>query len=327
MEQRELGGQGLRVSAIGLGCMNLTGSYGARLDEAGALAVLERALERGITFFDTAEMYGPFTNERLVGKGLHAVRDRVLIATKFGFDIPSGGGRPTGTDSRPEHIRAVCEASLARLGVDTIDLLYQHRVDPKVPIEDVAGAVGDLVGEGKVRFFGLSEAGAENLERAHRVHPVSALQSEYSLWSRELEAEILPTCRRLGIGLVAYSPLGRGFLAGAGATFGEEDYRRSQPRWQGPALERNLGLYAAFAALAEARGCTPAQLALAWLLHRGADIVPIPGTSQVRRVDENAEATSLSLSAEDMAAIERSLPVLAVEGDRYDPAGAALLDR
>lgn len=327
MRKRKLGGQGLEVSAIGLGCMNLTLTYGDLPTREAALAVIERALERGITLFDTAEVYGPFANEILVGGALKPVRDKVVIATKFGFQVPPDGGRPTGVNSRPEHIREVCEASLKRLGVEVIDLLYQHRVDPQVPMEDVAGTVGDLVAEGKVRFFGLSEAGAKSIERAHAVHPVSALQSEYSLWSREIEAEILPTCRRLGIGLVAYSPLGRGFLAGGGQKPGEADFRRTLPRWQAGALEENLSLYARFAELAEAKGCSTAQLALAWLLHRGEDIVPIPGTGKPARVDENTATTGIALTPEEVAAIAAAIPPEAVSGARYDEVGAALLSR
>ena len=327
METRALGTQGLRVSALGLGCMNLSMSYGGALPDAAAgERVIARAVELGVTLFDTAEIYGPFANEILVGQALRPHRDRVTIATKFGFALPPGGGRPTGTDSRPAHIRDVCEASLKRLGVEVIDLFYQHRVDPDVPIEDVAGAVGELVREGKVRFFGLSEAGAETIRRAHAAHPVSAVQTEYSLWSRDAEATVLPMCRALGIGFVPYSPLGRGFLAGAAATLGEGDYRRTQPRWQGAALAKNLGLVETLTRLAADKGHTPAQLALAWLLNKADDLVPIPGTTKVHRIEENAAAAAIALSATDIAAIEAAVPEHAVAGERYDSAGAALLE-
>jgi aryl-alcohol dehydrogenase-like predicted oxidoreductase len=324
METRQLA-NGLNVSAIGLGCMGLSYAYGGAVPEAQALDVLKRAVDLGVTFFDTAEMYGPFENEVLVGKALKGVRDRMVIATKFGFKIEPGARRPTGLDSRPEHIREVCDASLQRLGVDVIDLLYQHRVDPSVPIEDVAGAVGDLVKAGKVRFFGLSEAGADTIRRAHKVHPVAALQSEYSLWSRDVEARVLPVCRELGIGFVPYSPLGRGFLAGSGASPGENDFRRNLPRWQGDALKHNLSLLDNLSALAQSKGCTTAQLALAWLLHQGRDIVPIPGTTKLHRLEENVGASALKLSADDIAAIERAAGV--AQGDRYDATGGRMLER
>ena len=327
MKQRKLGSAGLSVSEIGLGCMNLSMGYGATPDGRAADEVLARAVELGITLFDTAEVYGPFTNERLVGRALRHVRDQVVIATKFGFAIPPEGGRPQGVNSRPEHIREVCDASLKRLGIEEIDLFYQHRVDPDVPIEDVAGTVADLVRQGKVRFFGLSEAGQETIRRAHATHPVTALQSEYSLWSREPEAGVLPVCRELGIGFVAYSPLGRGFLAGSGKNLADNDFRRNLPRWDGEALRRNLLLFEKLAKVAEQKSCTPAQLALAWLLHQGDDIVAIPGTTKVHRLEENVAAAAVSLSAQDMAAIEEAMPPEAVTGERYDPAGAALLSR
>ena len=327
MKVRALGSQGLAVSEIGLGCMNLSMAYGVMPTEENALGVLDRAIESGITLYDTAEIYGPFTNEMLVGRSLKRVRDRIVIATKFGFEIPPGGGRPQGVNSRPEHIREVCDASLKRLGTDMIDLFYQHRVDPKVPIEDVAGTVAELAVEGKVRFFGLSEAGPETIRRAHRVYPVSALQSEYSLWTRDPEAEVLPLCRELGIGFVAYSPLGRGFLAGAAKDLAQNDFRRSLPRWQGEALEQNLGLFETLSALAQEKSCTPAQLVLAWLLHKGEDVVPIPGTTKVYRLEENVAAVDIRLSAVDVAAIERAVPVGEVKGARYDAAGSALLSR
>ena len=328
MKIRALGAQGLKVSEIGLGCMNLNMDYGTSVhDEKTLLAVLERAVELGVTLFDTAEVYGPFANEILVGKGLRRARDRVVIATKFGFGIPADGSRPRGVDSRPEHIREVCEASLKRLGVEAIDLFYQHRVDPKVSIEDVAGAVGDLVRQGKVRYFGLSEAAATTIARAHAVHPVSAVQSEYSVWWRGVEQDVLPTCRQLGIGFVPFSPLGRGFLAGGASSMDERDFRRGIPRFQGDALQSNLKLQSAFAALAETKRCTPAQLAIAWLLHQGGDIVPIPGTNKVHRVEENVGAAQIRLSPEELAAIEKALPADAVIGERYDPTSGALVDR
>jgi len=322
-----LGTQGLTVSRLGLGCMNLSMGYSGPPTESEALQLLSRAVALGISFFDTAEMYGPFRNEILVGKGLHGVRDRVVIATKFGFDIRANETRPCGVNSRPEHVRAVCDASLKRLGTDSIDLFYQHRVDPLVPIEDVAGAVGELVREGKVRFFGLSEARPDTIRRAHSVHPISALQSEYSLWSRGPEHDVLAVCRELGIGFVAYSPLGRGFLAGAGRELAANDYRRSYPRWQGQALATNLTLADALSRIAQEKSCTPAQLALAWLLHQGTDIVPIPGTRRISRLEENVAAAALRLSPDDLVRIERSIPPEAVQGDRYDAAGAKLIDR
>ncbi len=321
MQTRKLGP--LTVSAIGFGCMGLSGVYNDPLDEGRAADVLKAAYDGGITFFDTAEIYGMQTNEVLVGKGLKAVRDRVVIATKFGFDLDAAraAGRPAGTNSRPDHIKAVADASLKRLGVDVIDLLYQHRVDPNVPIEDVAGAVKDLIAAGKVRAFGLSEAGPETIRRAHAVQPVSALQSEYSLWTRDPETAVLPLCRELGIGFVPYSPLGRGFLAGAVGGAGDmadNDFRRFMPRFKGEALAKNLSLVETLSALAAQKGRTPAQLALAWLLAQGPDVVPIPGTTKAARVAENVAAADITLSAEDLAAIEAAVPETAVEGARYD---------
>ena len=328
METRKLGGQGLQVSAIGLGCMGLSWAYGPPPDEAQAVGVLHRAVKLGVTLFDTAEAYGPFVNEELVGKGLREVRDRVVIATKFGFDLTGAPGPSRAANSRPEHIREVADASLKRLGVETIDLLYQHRVDPNVPIEDVAGTVGELVKAGKVRFFGLSEAGPETLRRAHAVHPVSALQSEYSLWTRDPEAEVLPLCRELGVGFVPYSPLGRGFLTGAlkgPDDLAASDWRRTNPRFSGEALSHNLGLVETLTRLAKDKGCTPAQLALAWLLHQGPDIVPIPGTTKVSRLEENVRATDIRLSGDELQAIGQAIPENAAQGDRYDPRGMAML--
>ncbi len=327
MATRPIGSQGLTASAIGLGCMNLSMAYGGAVTSGQAGDVLRRAVELGVTLFDTAELYGPFANERLVGEALRPVRDRVAIATKFGFRIDPSERRPLGLDSRPEHIRAVCDASLQRLGVEAIDLLYQHRVDPAVPIEDVAGAVGELIRAGKVRYFGLSEAGVETIRRAHAVHPVSALQSEYSLWSRDPEAAVLPVCRELGIGFVAYSPLGRGFLAGAAAGLDANDYRRTQPRWQGDALAHNMAMVEALTVFAAARGCTAAQLSLAWLLHRGADVTPVPGTTKLHRLEENVAATGIRLSPADMDEIDRLMPPSAVTGDRYDAGGLSLIER
>ncbi len=332
MKTRKLG-DGLEVSAIGLGCMGMGQVYGTALEAADAHKLLARAVELGVTFFDTAEVYGPYTNEVLVGEGLKPFRDQVVIATKFGFDIaPEGTGegfsRMRGTNSRPEHIRAVAEASLKRLGVEVIDLFYQHRVDPNVPIEDVAGTVKDLIAEGKVKHFGLSEAGAATIRKAHAVQPVAALQSEYSLWFRELEAEILPTLRELGIGLVPYSPLGRGFLTGAmKAEIGENDFRRNLPRFQGEALAKNLSLVEALTQIAAEKGATPAQLALAWILHQGEHIAPIPGTTKAARLEENLGAVDLTLSADDLARIAAAVPETAVEGERYTKAGLAMVGR
>ncbi|UAL09757.1 aldo/keto reductase [Caulobacter segnis] len=333
MKTRKLG-DGLEVSAIGLGCMGMNQVYGTPLTASAANEVLAKAVELGITFFDTAEVYGPFLNEELVGAGLKPFRDKVVIATKFGFDIGpeglgSGYSRMRGVNSRPEHIREVAEASLKRLGVEVIDLFYQHRVDPNVPIEDVAGAVKDLIAEGKVKHFGLSEAGAATIRKAHAVQPVAALQSEYSLWFRELEAEILPTLRELGVGLVPYSPLGRGLLTGAikPETLAENDFRRGLPRFQGEALTKNLSLVEALTQIAAEKGITPAQLALSWILHQGEDIAPIPGTTKIPRLQENIGAVDVVLSPEDLARIAAAVPETAIEGDRYAPAGMAMVGR
>jgi aryl-alcohol dehydrogenase-like predicted oxidoreductase len=334
MKMRKLG-DGLDVSALGLGCMGMSWAYGPAPDKAETFRLLARAVELGVTFFDTAEVYGPFVNEELVGEGLRPFRDKVVIATKFGFKIAppkeaGGPARMVGVDSRPEHIREVAEASLKRLGVEAIDLLYQHRVDPNVPIEEVAGAVRDLIAEGKVKHFGLSEAGAETIRRAHAVQPVAALQSEYSLWTRDPEAQILPVLRELGIGLVPYSPLGRGFLTGAltsDAGLAADDFRRGLPRFQGEAMTANLSLVETLKALAAERGATPAQLALAWLLHQGPDIAPIPGTTKISRLEENLGAVDLVLSADDLARISAAVPETAVEGARYSEAGLAMVGR
>jgi len=327
MEQRKLGTQGLTVSALGLGCMQMSGTYGSADADEG-IRTIHEALDLGINFFDTAEIYGPFENEKLVGRALKGKRDQAIIATKFGFAIKDG--RPVGTDSRPEHVKEVCDASLQRLGVDHIDLFYQHRVDKNVPIEDTVGALADLVQAGKVRYIGLSEAGAQNIRRAHAVHPVSALQSEYSLWERNIEAEVLPTIRELGIGLVPYSPLGRGFLTGTAKRaedLPDGDWRKvNVPRFQGENFDRNMRLAEAVKEMATRKGCTPAQLALAWLLHLGKDIVPIPGTKRLAYMRENTASVNVSLSAEDMKWLDDNFPAGAAVGDRYYTVGMSLLD-
>ena len=323
VEQRKLG-QGLEVSAIGLGCMGLSFAYGKSLERAEGVALIRAAHERGVTFFDTAEVYGPFDNEELLGEALAPIRDQVVIATKFGFKIGQKG--PMGVDSRPEHIREVCEASLKRLNVETIDLLYQHRVDPEVPMEDVAGTVRELIAEGKVRHFGLSEAGVEDIRRAHAVQPVTALQSEYSLWERGVEAAILPLLEELGIGFVPYSPLGRGFLTGAITSkdmFAPDDFRQNLPRFQDEAMAANLQLVERIKAVAAEKGATPAQIALAWLLAHKPWIAPIPGTTKVARLEENLGAVNVKLSAADLAGIEAALKDIEIVGERYPPALAA----
>ena len=318
MDKRKLG-NGLEVSKLGLGCMSISGAYGDRLDQSEADALLRRAYELGIDFFDTAEIYGPFIGEEMVGRALAPIRDRVIIATKFGFRIDPDTGRRVGFDSRPEHIVEVVEASLRRLGIDHIDLLYQHRPDPAVPIEDVAETVRGLIAAGKVRWFGLSEADPASIRKAHAVQPVAALQSEYSLWTRDIEAEVLPTIRELGIGLVPFSPLGRGFLTGA-VKPGElvsSDLRTTMPRFQADAAANNSRLVDALALVAREKNCTPAQLALAWVLHQGEDLVPIPGTRRIERLEENVAATQIALSADDLATIEAALPASEVVGERY----------
>ena len=327
LQRQRLGRQGLEVSALGLGCMGMSQSYGA-FDDAESIATVHRAIEVGVNFFDTAEVYGPFTNEELVGRALRGKRDQAVIATKFGFAIRDG--QTVGVDSRPEHIREAADASLRRLGTDRIDLLYQHRVDPRVPIEDVAGAVGALVREGKVRFFGLSEAGAGNIRRAHAVHPVSALQSEYSLWERNLEAEIIPLLRELGIGLVPFSPLGRGFLTGTAKPaedYPETDFRRRDPRFQRGNFEANMRAAEIVRAIGLAKQAKPGQVELAWLLHKGDDIVPIPGTKRRSYLEENVAAAELVLSAADMARLDEALSPDAVAGPRYTPQMMAMIDR
>jgi aryl-alcohol dehydrogenase-like predicted oxidoreductase len=324
MQKRKLGN--LEVSAIGLGCMGLSHAYGTAVDKATGIAFLRAAVERGVTLFDTAEVYGPFSNEELVGEALAPVRGQVAIATKFGFNIdPKTGKQVSGLNSRPEHIRQVVEASLKRLKTAVIDLLYQHRVDPNVPIEDVAGAVRDLIAAGKVKHFGLSEAGAKTIRRAYAVQPVAALQSEYSLWWREPEESVFPTLEELGIGFVPFSPLGRGFLVGsvdANTAFTEGDYRNTLPRFSAAARKANQGIADKVAELAKAKRITPAQIALAWILARKPWIVPIPGTTKPHRLDENIGAASVSLSAADLSEIDQAVAAIPVEGNRY--AGAAL---
>jgi aryl-alcohol dehydrogenase-like predicted oxidoreductase len=328
MEKRKLGGQGLEVSALGLGCMGMSFAYGGR-DENESIATIHRALELGVTFFDTAEIYGPFENEILVGKALAGKRDRVVIATKFGFKTVDGKQRP-GLDSRPEHVKEVCDASLKRLNTDRIDLFYQHRVDPNVPIEDTVGAMADLVKAGKVRFLGLSEASAKTVRRAHAAHPISALQSEYSLWERDVENEILPACRELGVGFVPYSPLGRGFLTGTAKRaedYPRDDFRSRQPRFQGENFDRNMKIVEAVRAVAAEKGAKPGQIALAWLLAQGPDIVPIPGTKRRSYLEENVAATDLQLSQTDLERLEAAAPRGAASGGRYQEAMLSLLDR
>jgi aryl-alcohol dehydrogenase-like predicted oxidoreductase len=329
METRTLG-QDLQVSALGLGCMSMSFGYGPAGDEADMIAVIREAVDLGVTFFDTAETYGPFTNEVLVGKALAPVRDRVVIATKFGLDIAPDGTRRGGLDSSPAHIRAVAEASLKRLGTDVIDLFYQHRVDPNVPIEDVAGAVRDLIAEGKVRHFGLSEAGVQTIRRAHAVQPVAALQSEYSLWWREPEDAILPVLEELGIGFVPFSPLGKGFLTGKmdeTTAFDASDFRTTSPRFSVEARRNNLALVALIGGIAERKGVTPAQIALAWLLARKPWIVPIPGTTKAHRLRENVGAASVRLSPDDMQAIAAATTQVHIAGARYGESAARMIDR
>jgi len=331
MQKRTLGKSGLGVSALGLGCMGMSFSYGPPKDKGEMTALLRAAVERGVTFFDTAEVYGPFTNEELVGEALAPVRSQVVIATKFGFNLnPDGSAGWQGVNSRPEHIRQAVEGSLRRLKVETIDLLYQHRVDPEVPIEDVAGTVRDLIQAGKVKYFGLSEASAQTIRRAHAVQPVAALQSEYSLWTRTPEREILPTLEELGIGLVPYSPLGRGFLTGqmdANTVFDPTDFRGKLPRFTPEALKANQALVELLARIGERKNATPAQIALAWLLAQKPWIVPIPGTTKLRRLDENIGAASVELTPEDLLDIDNAAAQITVQGARYPEALERLTGR
>jgi aryl-alcohol dehydrogenase-like predicted oxidoreductase len=319
MERRALGGQGLTVSAMGLGCMGMSEFYGTG-DEAESIATIHRALELGIDFLDTADMYGPFTNEKLVGKAIRDRRDRVVLATKFG-NARGENGEFLGVRGDPEYVRQACDASLRRLGVDHVDLYYQHRVDPTVPIEETVGAMAELVRAGKVRYLGLSEAAPETIRRAHATHPISALQTEYSLWTRDVEENgVLDTVRELGIGFVAYSPLGRGFLTGRFQRFEdlpEDDYRRRNPRFQGENFGRNLDLVRSVEEMAEERGVTPSQLALAWVMAQGEDVVPIPGTKRRTYLEQNAAAADLRLSPDDLARLDAAFPVGATAGERY----------
>lgn len=318
MEKRELGRSGLIVSAMGLGCMGMSEFYG-ETDENESIATIHLALDRGMNFLDTADMYGPYTNEELVGRAIKGRRNQVVIATKFGIVRTDDKGF-RGVDGRPQYVRSACEGSLRRLGVETIDLYYQHRVDPKTPIEETVGAMAGLVREGKVRYIGLSEAGPETLRRAVAVHPVAALQTEYSLWSRDPEDEILSVCRELGIGFVAYSPLGRGFLTGQIRRFddlAEDDYRRYSPRFQGENFQNNLDLVGRIEKMARDKGCSPAQLALAWVLAQGKDIVAIPGTKRRKYLEENLAALEIELTAEDLSLIDEVVPKGGASGTRY----------
>lgn len=328
MKTRTLGQQGLVVSELGLGCMGMSEFYGNG-DEQEAIATIHRALDLGVTFLDTADMYGPFTNERLVGRAIQGQRDRVVLATKFG-NVRSEDGGWLGISGKPEYVRQACDASLQRLGVDVIDLYYQHRVDPTVPIEDTIGAMAELVQQGKVRYLGMSEAAPATIRRAQAIHPITALQTEYSLWSRDPEDEILATVRELGIGFVAYSPLGRGFLSGAitrPEDLAEDDYRRNSPRFQGENFAKNLQLVEQVKAIAAEKGVTPSQLALAWLLAQGNDIVPIPGTKRRQYLEENVAATEISLTAEELSRIEAVAPRGAAAGDRYPTQHMSVVNR
>jgi aryl-alcohol dehydrogenase-like predicted oxidoreductase len=329
MQKRKLGNSGLEVSAIGLGCMGMSFGYGPPQDEQEMISLIRSAVDLGVTFFDTAEAYGPFANEELVGKALSPIRERVVIATKFGFHFDANG-KQAGLNSRPEHVREVAEASLKRLNIDAIDLFYQHRVDPNVPIEDVAGAVKELIQEGKVRHFGLSEAGVRTIRRAHAVQPVTALQSEYSLWWREPEEEILPALEELGIGFVPFSPLGRGFLTGKideNTSFDSADFRSTVPRFAPEARKANRALVDLLGSIAQRKSATPAQIALAWLLAQKPWIVPIPGTTKLHRLQENVAAASVELTAADLREIESAASEITVQGARYSETSQRMVDR
>jgi aryl-alcohol dehydrogenase-like predicted oxidoreductase len=328
VESRNLGDEGLVVSELGLGCMGMSEFYGTG-DEDESVATIRRALELGITFLDTADMYGPFTNEKLVGRAIEGRRDEVVIATKFG-NVRGENGERLGISGDPDYVSKACDASLGRLGVDHIDLYYQHRVDPETPVEETWGAMKELVKAGKVRFLGISEAAPETIRRAHSVHPVSALQTEYSLWSRDVEDEILPTARELGIGFVPYSPLGRGFLTGritSPEDFEEDDFRRNAPRFQGENFQKNLDLVDRVREIAQEKDVTAGQLALAWLLYQGEDVVPIPGTKRREYLEENAAAANVELTGEDLRRIEEVAPAGAAAGERYDEAGMGSVNR
>jgi aryl-alcohol dehydrogenase-like predicted oxidoreductase len=330
MQKHKLGRSNLEVSAIGLGCMGLSSDYGPAVDKQAGISLIRAAVERGVTFFDTAEVYGPFTNEELVGKALEPFREQVVIATKFGFNVDPKTGQQSGLNSRPAHIKEVAEASLKRLRTETIDLFYQHRVDPNVPIEDVAGAVKDLIRQGKVKHFGLSEAGMETMRRAHAVQAVTALQSEYSLWWREPEKEVIPTLEELGIGFVPFSPLGRGFLTGtidSNTVFDSSDFRNIVPRFTPEARRANQALIDLLGQIAKKKGVTPAQIALAWLLAQKPWIVPIPGTTKLHRLEENIKAVDIKLAPDDLREIERAVSNVRVQGARYPEHLQALVDR